>query len=112
MNEPRLSVPSGPLTSTPNSFSLRNRGIPFSLREGLGEVILACQTSFINRYMIDKTVIRKGKLKDQSNDFLFWQSQPYLKRLAVMEEIRQDFNTWKYGAEQRFQRVYRILKLK
>ena len=61
---------------------------------------------------MDKTVIRKGKLKDQGNDFLFWQAQSFLQRLAAMEEIRQEFNTWKYGAEQGFQRVYRILKLK
>ena len=30
---------------------------------------------------IDKTVIRKGKISKQGNDFLFWQSQPYKNRL-------------------------------
>lgn len=58
---------------------------------------------------MDKTFVRKGKLKEQGNDFLFWQSQPYEARLAAIEQIRQEYNTWKYGAEQRFQSVYRIV---
>ena len=61
---------------------------------------------------IDKTVIRKGKIHKQGNDFLFWQSQPYKKRLETIEQIRQEYNNWKYGPEQRFQRVYRIVKRK
>jgi len=59
---------------------------------------------------IDKTFIRKGKIKEQGNDFLYWQSQPYIFRLATIEEIRQEYNNWKYGPEQRFQRVYQIVK--
>jgi hypothetical protein len=61
---------------------------------------------------VDKTYVRKGKLKEQGNDFLFWQQQPYEVRLFVIEQIRQEYNTWKYGNEQRFQRVYRIIKQK
>ena len=61
---------------------------------------------------IDKTYIRKGKIKEQGNDFLFWQSQPYEIRLATIEQIRQEYNLWKYGAEQRIQRVYTIVKRK
>ncbi|TSA29552.1 MAG: hypothetical protein D4R67_01855 [Bacteroidetes bacterium] len=60
--------------------------------------------------MIDKKIIRRGKIHEQGNDFLFWQSQPFENRLAVLEEIRREYNSWKYGTEQRFQRVYRILK--
>jgi len=59
---------------------------------------------------MDKSVIRKGKIKEQGNDFLFWQSQSYESRLSTIEEIRNEFNTWKYGSEQGFQRVYRIIK--
>jgi len=59
---------------------------------------------------IDKTFVRKGKIKEQGNDFLFWQSQPYEIRLATIEQIRNEYNTWKYGSEQGFQRVYRIVK--
>jgi hypothetical protein len=61
---------------------------------------------------LDKTFVRKGKIKDQGNDFLFWQSQSYEKRLETIELIRQEYNTWKYGAEQGFQRVYKIVKRK
>ena len=61
---------------------------------------------------LDKTFVKMGKLKQQGNDFLYWQAQPYLVRLAVIEEIRNEYNQWKYGTEQGFQRVYRIVKRK
>ena len=59
---------------------------------------------------MDKTFVRKGKLTEQGNDFLFWQSQPFIIRLLTLEQIRQEYNRWKYGPEQRFQRVYSIIK--
>jgi hypothetical protein len=59
---------------------------------------------------MDKKFVRKGKLSEQGNDFLFWQSQPPEKRLLTVEQIRQEYNSWKYGSEQGFQRVYRIVK--
>jgi hypothetical protein len=61
---------------------------------------------------IDKTFVRKVKIKEQGNDFLFWLSQTPEFRLAVLEQIRQEYNLWKYGTEQGFQRVYRIVKRK
>jgi hypothetical protein len=61
---------------------------------------------------MDKTFVRKGKLKEQGNDFEFWQTQSYEVRLATVEQIRQEYNTWKYGSEQGFQRVYRVVKRK
>jgi hypothetical protein len=58
-------------------------------------------------------VITKIKLSEQKSDFAFWQSKSYAERLTALEEIRQEYNNWKYtDAEQRFQRVYRIVKLK
>jgi hypothetical protein len=58
-------------------------------------------------------VITNSKLSEQKSDFTFWQSKSYAERLAALEEIRQEYNNWKYtDAEQRFQRVYRIVKLK
>jgi hypothetical protein len=59
---------------------------------------------------MDKTFVRKGRLKEQDNDFEFWQTQPYEVRLATVEQIRQEYNIWKYGSEQGFQRVYRVVK--
>jgi hypothetical protein len=61
---------------------------------------------------IDKSFVRKGKLKDQGNDFVFWQSQSYESGLATIEQLRNEYNTWKYVAEQGIQRVYRIIKRK
>jgi hypothetical protein len=60
--------------------------------------------------IVDRNFIRKGKIKQQGNDFAFWQSMPFLFRLTTIEQIRQEYNTWKYGTEQGFQRVYRIIK--
>ncbi len=58
-------------------------------------------------------VVTKSRLSEQKSDFAFWQSKTYAERLAALEEIRQEYNNWKYtDAEQRFQRVYRIVKLK
>jgi hypothetical protein len=65
-----------------------------------------------NNDRIDKSFVRKGKLSEQGNDFVFWQSQTFEKRLATIEQIRNEYNTWKYGAEQGIQRVYRIIKRK
>ena len=54
--------------------------------------------------------IRKFKLGEEPNDFAFWQAQPVEFRLSTLESIREEYNTWKYGSELRFQRVYRIVK--
>ncbi|MGI8669316.1 MAG: toxin secretion, membrane fusion protein [Aridibacter sp.] len=57
--------------------------------------------------------ITKTNLEDQKSDFAYWQTKSYTERLKALEEIRQEYNNWKYtDAEQRFQRVYRIVKLK
>ena len=57
-------------------------------------------------------VIKKYKLNEQPNDFAFWQSKSYEERLEALEEIRKEYNSWRYGTEQEFQRVYRIVKQK
>lgn len=62
---------------------------------------------------INKTFIRKGEMKEQGNDFEYWQSRPPAERLAALELIRQEYNTWKYGAAREgLQRVYRVVKRK
>jgi hypothetical protein len=55
-------------------------------------------------------VIKKIKLSDQTSDFSFWQSKSYEERLEALEQIRKEYNLWRYNAEQRLQRVYRIVK--
>ncbi len=60
--------------------------------------------------MAIKKVVRKYKMGEEPSDFDYWRSKPPKERLEALEIIRQDFNCWKYGAEQRFQKVYRIIK--
>lgn len=55
-------------------------------------------------------VIKKYKLAEQPNDFTFWMSKTYEERLGALEQIRKEYNSWRYNAEQGFQRVYRIIK--
>ena len=57
-----------------------------------------------------KRAIRKGKLTDRKTDATYWREQPYSARLAALEEIRQEYHRWRYGAQPGFQRVYRIVK--
>lgn len=58
-------------------------------------------------------VVAKTNLAEQKSDFSYWQTKTYSERLAALEEIRREYNNWKYSdAEQRFQRVYRVTKLK
>jgi hypothetical protein len=52
----------------------------------------------------------KVKLQEQKTDFAYWQSQPYHARLAALEQIRREYHQWRYHAEPRLQRVYRIIK--
>jgi hypothetical protein len=62
--------------------------------------------------MIDKTAIKISGIDEVQSDFAYWQSQPHKKRLAALEEIRREYNAWKYGEQQEFQRVYTIIKQK
>ena len=55
-------------------------------------------------------VYRKVSLKQQPTDFAYWQSQPYLLRLATLEEIRQEYHGGQNDTQPRLQRVYRIIK--
>ena len=58
-------------------------------------------------------IVTKVNLNEQKSDFAYWQTKSYAERLAALEEIRREYNDWKYtDAEQRFQRVYRVVKLK
>lgn len=57
-----------------------------------------------------KRTAKKVGLHERSSDFAFWQSQPWMARLEALEEIRREYARWKYGAEQRLQRVCQIVK--
>lgn len=59
---------------------------------------------------VNRTAIKKLKIDEQKSDAEFWRSQPPELRLEALEQIREEYNRWKYGPEQGFQRVYTIIK--
>ena len=59
---------------------------------------------------LDKKAISIARMTDRNTDFEYWNTQPYLKRLDALESIRSEYHNWKYGANQRFQRVYRVTR--
>ena len=59
--------------------------------------------------MFMKKVVQKGDIKDLKNDYQFWKTKSYSFRLKTLEEIRKEFNLWKYGTEQRFQRILKVI---
>lgn len=61
--------------------------------------------------MIEKTVRKINKNSSQS-DYWYWKDQSYEKRLQALEEIREEYNKWKYADKPGFQRVYKIIKRK
>lgn len=54
--------------------------------------------------------VKKLRLGESQSDFDYWQKQPPLMRLAALEEIRQEYHRWRYGAEPRLQKVCSIIK--
>jgi hypothetical protein len=62
----------------------------------------------MRRHSDIQKVYAKVSLYAAKSDFAYWQTQPYQVRLAALEEIRQEYHRWKYGAEPRLQRVHTI----
>ena len=52
-------------------------------------------------------IVKKGE--DESN-LNYWLTLSYGERLENLEKMRQEVITRFYGTEQKFQRVYRIIK--
>lgn len=57
-------------------------------------------------------VITKRRLSDPSNDTDYWRSLPPQERINALEEIREEYHSWKKDVQPGFQRVYRIIKRK
>lgn len=55
-----------------------------------------------------KRVVKIINVRHNESDFAYWQAQPIRARLAALEEIRREYHRWKYGTEQRFERVVTI----
>ena len=61
-------------------------------------------------FKVDRTAVKKLKIDETTSDFAYWQTQSYETRLATLEALRQEYMLWKNDTQQRFQRVYRIIK--
>jgi hypothetical protein len=61
---------------------------------------------------IDRNAVAVYKKGEEPNDVLFWLSRPAFERIKALELIRHEYNLWKYGTEQRFKRVCRVVKRK
>ena len=55
-------------------------------------------------------VVNKYKTGEQPKDSSYWRSQTYEARLEALEQIRKEYNSWRYHAERGIQRVYRVVK--
>jgi len=55
-------------------------------------------------------VYKKVKFNEQGTDYAYWQTQSPEKRLLALEQIRQEYNLWKYDTQPGFQRVFSIIK--
>ena len=58
----------------------------------------------------NKKVYRIVKKREDDSNEKYWSQLSGIERLKELEELRQQYIIWKYGHEQRFQRVYRIIK--
>ena len=59
---------------------------------------------------MDRTQARVYKKGEEPSDVLYWLSVPPIERIRALEQIRKEYNDWKYGPERGFQRVYRVVK--
>lgn len=57
-------------------------------------------------------IIRIFHKGEEPDDIFYWLSRPPIERIRALEEIRKQYNDWKYGTGLQFQRVYTIVKRK
>ena len=61
---------------------------------------------------LDKTKVAKFKKGEEPQEIHYWLARPAIERIQTLESIRLEYNTWKYGPQSGFQRVYRAVKRK
>jgi len=62
--------------------------------------------------IVNRSVAKKVKLTEERSDYSYWANQSIETRLDALESLRDEFNNWKFNDQQRFQRVYRVIKQK
>jgi hypothetical protein len=56
-------------------------------------------------------IIQRYRIGEQPKDFIYWQSRSFEERLGALEEIRREYNAWKYRDQQGLQRIFRIVDI-
>ncbi len=64
----------------------------------------------MQRDIEEKRICAIVPVSEQEPDLAYWQTQSYQARLAALEEIREEYHSWKYNAQPGLQRVYSIVK--
>ena len=41
-------------------------------------------------------VVKKYNINNQPTDFSYWQAKSYQERIAALEQIRLEYNSWRY----------------
>lgn len=62
--------------------------------------------------MVNRSIIKKIKLAEVKSDHGYWINQSVEARLNALESMREEYNAWEFHDQQRFQRVYRVIKQK
>ena len=62
--------------------------------------------------IVNRSIAQKIKLSEERSDYSYWVNQSVEARLDALESLREEFNNWKFNDQQRFQRVYRVIKQK
>ena len=62
--------------------------------------------------VVIQPILRVFKKGEEPDDVLYWLSRPPIERIRALEEIRKQYNDWKYGTRRELQRVYKIVKRK
>jgi hypothetical protein len=62
--------------------------------------------------IVNRSIVKKIKQIEEKSDYSYWINQSVEARLDALESLREEFNNWKFNDQQRFQRVYRVIKQK
>ena len=62
--------------------------------------------------IVNRSIVKKIKQIEEKSDYSYWINQSVEARLDALESLREEFNNWKFNDQQRFQRVYRVIRQK
>jgi len=62
--------------------------------------------------IVNRSLVKKVKLEEEKSDYSYWVNQSVEARLDALESLGEEYNNWKFHDQQRFQRVYRVIKQK